>query len=129
MQEEESKKFSWQARGRSFVYAWRGIRMLIYGEHNARIHCCVAVLVVIAGFALGISAWEWCAVALCIGGVLAAEAFNSAIEALADRITTEKDEKIGKAKDIAAGGVLLFVMGSVVTGLIIFIPRIVSLFL
>ena len=57
-------------RGRSFVYAWQGIVSLFGNEPNARIHLCVALLVVAAGFFFNISASEWCLVTLCIGGVL-----------------------------------------------------------
>lgn len=118
------KKFSWKARGRSFIYAFAGIRSLFTGEHNARIHAVAAVAVIIAGFLFRITAMEWVAVILCIAGVLMAEAFNSAIEALADKISPEKDPLIGRAKDIAAGAVLLFVIGAVAVGLIIFLPYI-----
>ena len=55
-----------------------------------------------------------------------AESFNSAIEALADKISPDKDPLIGKAKDLAAGAVLLFVIVAVAAGLIIFIPKIIS---
>lgn len=121
---EGNEKFSWRARGRSFKYAFRGIGMLVGGEHNARIHCVVALLVVIAGFVFGISALEWIAVTLCIGGVLMAECFNSAIEALCDKVSPEHDPLIGRAKDMAAGAVLLFVIAAIVVGLIVFIPKI-----
>lgn len=120
-------KFSWKARGRSFKYAWSGIRTLVCGEHNARIHVCVALLVIAAGLTLGLAPWEWCAVSLCIGGVLMAEGFNSAVEALADKACPTPDPLIKRAKDIAAGAVLLFVAGAVAVGLIIFIPKIFNL--
>lgn len=121
------KKFCWTDRGRSFKYAWQGIRTLIVCEHNARIHLAVTVLVIFAGFIFSISAVEWCLVALCIGGVFFAEAVNSAVEALADKVSIEKHPLIGKAKDLAAGAVLLFVCGAVTVGLIIFIPKLLSL--
>lgn len=120
-------RFSWKARGRSFRYAWQGIRALVAGEHNAWIHCCVAVAVIAAGVCLRLQAWEWVAVCLCIGGVLMAEGFNSAVEALADKVCQQPDPLIKRAKDIAAGAVLLFVMAAVAVGLIIFIPKIMSL--
>lgn len=121
------KKFCWTDRGRSFKYAWQGIMTLIVCEHNARIHLAVTVLVIVAGFILKISAMEWCLVSLCIGGVFSAEAVNSAVEALADKVSIEKHPLIGKAKDLAAGAVLLFVCGAVAVGLIIFIPKFLSL--
>lgn len=52
-----------------------------------------------------------------------AEAFNTAIEKLADRVTCERDPLIGAAKDVAAGAVLLFAIASVAVGLIVFIPH------
>ena len=61
--------------------------MLLRGEHNAWIHSAAAVTAVTLGLWLGLSALEWVAVAMCIGAVLAAEAFNSAIEALSDRVS------------------------------------------
>ena len=51
-----------------------------------------------------------------------AEGFNTAIETLADRITSDWDPMIGRAKDVAAGAVLLFVLASIVTGLLVFVP-------
>ncbi len=123
-----SDKFSWRARARGFKYAWAGIVALVRGEHNARIHCVAAVAVIAAGLWLGLDRWEWVAVSLCIGGVLMAEGFNSAVEALCDKVCTERDPLIKRAKDIAAGAVLLFVASAVVTGLIIFLPKLINLF-
>lgn len=124
---EKGKSFSWKARARSFAYAWHGICALLRCEHNAWIHVSVTVAVLAAGIIFGLSATEWCLISICIGGVLAAEAFNSAIEALADKVSPERDELVGKAKDLAAGAVLLFVCGAVAVGLIIFIPKLMCL--
>ncbi|MCM1377798.1 MAG: diacylglycerol kinase family protein [Clostridium sp.] len=117
------RRFSWKARGLSFIYAWRGILSLVRQEHNAWIHVGASIGVMIAGIVFGLNHTEWCLVILCICGVLAAEGFNSAIEALADRITEEDDPLIGKAKDIAAGSVLLTALGAALIGLIIFLPK------
>lgn len=122
------RKFSWKERGLSFKYAFKGIGALLRHEHNARLHATAMVLVIIAGFIFSITAIEWCVISICIGGVFMAEAFNSAIEAIADKVSPEHDPLIGKAKDLAAGAVLLFVGGAVAAGLIIFIPRILNFF-
>ena len=53
-----------------------------------------------------------------------AEAFNTAIEKLCDKVSPERDPLIKTTKDVAAGAVLLFVLGAVAVGLIIFIPKI-----
>lgn len=120
-------KFSFRKRAKSFSYAFRGIADLFRCEHNARIHAVVGALVVAAGFFFSISPSEWTAITICIGGVFAAEAFNSAIEALADMVSKEHHPLIRRCKDTAAGAVLLFVLGAVVTGLIIFIPKLSAL--
>ncbi|MDE6811239.1 MAG: diacylglycerol kinase family protein [Muribaculaceae bacterium] len=114
-------------RLRSFKYAFNGIGLL-FEQPNARIHAVVTIIVIVCGIWVGLEAWEWSIVAICIGGVLMAEAFNSAIEALADKISPDYDPLIGKAKDLAAGAVLLIVMGVVTAGLIIFIPKLIEKF-
>lgn len=132
------ERFSWKKRGRSFGYAGKGTLTLVREEHNAWIHCAVAVCVIIAAAIFDCSAAEWCLIIICIGGVLSAEAVNSAVEALADKIspcddpTLGKssagfDPMIGKAKDLAAGAVLLAAIAAVAVGLIIFIPKVVNL--
>lgn len=125
---EETGRFSWRKRAKSFRYAWNGIVWLLRTAHNARIHCVVAVAVIVAGCLLHISPGEWAVVVLCIGAVLAAEAFNSAIESLADRVTREQDDAICHVKDLAAGAVLLVAVAVVAAGLWIFLPKIIGLF-
>ncbi len=110
-------------RVRAFRCAFVGIGRLFSREDHAKIHLFAAVCVVSAGIIFHIERWEWCAVIICIGGVFMAEAFNTAVEKLADRITGERDPLIGVAKDVAAGAVLLFAIASVAVGLIVFIPH------
>ncbi|MDE7381228.1 MAG: diacylglycerol kinase family protein [Muribaculaceae bacterium] len=126
---ESPSPFSWRARGRSFIYAWKGIKTLIISEHNARIHSVAALLAIICGFIFSIAPGEWIAVILCIGIVFMAEAMNSAIEALADHASSDYHPLLGKAKDIAAAGVLFTAIAAAIVGCIIFLPRIISLFI
>lgn len=116
--------FTLRKRLRSFGYAFHGIRLLITQEANAWIHCFAAVCVVVAGFFFGISVSEWIAVIFAIGMVLAAEAVNTAVEALADRVTQEYDEAIKRTKDLASGAVLILAIAAAIIGCIIFIPKI-----
>ena len=120
----KEEKFSIRKRMKSFGYAFRGIRTLLHDEHNSRIHVFAMVCVVVGGFLLGISLIEWCVVALCCGGVLMAEAMNSAIEAIADLVSPEYHPLIKKAKDVGAAGVLMMAIAAATAGLIIFIPKI-----
>ena len=116
----------WQKRRRAFACAFKGIYSMFATEAHPKIHLLAMVCVILFGFLFHIEPWEWCAVSICIGGVFMAEAFNTAIERLADKVTRERDPLIGAAKDIAAGAVLLFVFASVAVGLIIFIPKFIA---
>lgn len=115
-------------RGNSFVYAFRGIKLLFGNEANAKIHLCFGVLVIFAGIIFNLSASEWCAVIVCIGTVFFAEGMNTALEKVCDKVSPGYSELIGKAKDLAAGAVLLFVICAIMIGLIIFLPKILALF-
>ena len=113
------------ARLRSFQYAFAGIVLLFREEHNAQIHATITVLVVVAGVVLRVSPVEWAVLVICIGVVLAAEAFNSSIERIADYLTLEHDDRIRDIKDLAAGAVLLCAIAAAIVGLIVFVPHIV----
>ncbi|MCX6981467.1 MAG: diacylglycerol kinase family protein [Verrucomicrobia bacterium] len=113
----------WRGRGKSFACALRGIAVLLRTQMNARIHLLATVLVVAAGFVFRISSGEWVPLAFAIGIVWIAEAVNTAIEALADRITRENDDAIRRAKDVAAGAVLLAAITAAIIGLLILGPH------
>lgn len=121
----KKEPFSFGARLRSFRYAFRGIYILIREEHNARIHLAVMICVVGAAAYLGFSAMEWVVLTVTISMVISAEAFNSAIEGACDHSCKgEHDPIIGRAKDLAAAGVLIVAMAAVVIGSVLFIPKI-----
>ena len=122
----EKSPFTFRARARSFVYAFRGVKALLLREHNAWLHLGAACTATAVGWFFGISRTEWCLVAFAVGGVLAAEAFNTAIETLADALAPEQNPAVGKAKDLAAGGVLLTSLAAAVVGLLIFVPPFVQ---
>jgi diacylglycerol kinase (ATP) len=113
----------WRGRGKSFACALRGIAVLLRTQTNARIHLLATVLVVAAGFVFRISRGEWVPLAFAIGIVWIAEAVNTVIEALADRITQENDDAIRRAKDVAAGAVLLAAITAAIIGLLILGPH------
>jgi diacylglycerol kinase (ATP) len=113
---------------RSFGYAVSGIRQVVCQEQNARIHLLVALCTVIAGCCFRISAVEWMAIVLAIGGVMAAETFNTSIEALSDTVSPEHSENIKRVKDFAAGAVLIVALAAAAVGLTVFLPKIMVLF-
>ena len=113
---------------RSFGYAIHGIRLMIRQEQNAKIHLTAILLVVVAGFIFHLSLLEWLIVVIVSGGVFAAEAINTSIEALSDTIAPEYNKNIKQVKDFAAGAVLVAAITAIIAGLIIFVPKIIAFF-
>lgn len=120
---------SWRSGGwlcqriSAFRDAARGFRVLLADEPHARFHAVATVLVLWLGFWLEISAAEWCAVILAIGMVWVGEAVNTAIEAVVDLVSPERHALAGKAKDIAAGAVLLAAVTAASVGGVVFLPK------
>lgn len=110
----------------SFKYAFTGMWSAYKSERNMKIHIAVAILVILFGVFLQISTYEWIACTVCFAMVIGAEMFNTAIETVVDIAMPKKDERAKKAKDVAAGGVLVFAIGSAIIGSIIFIPKIID---
>lgn len=116
------------ARLRSFGNAFRGLKVLLQTQHNARIHALATVLAVAAGALLGISPAEWALIALAVVCVWATEALNTSIESLVDLVSPELHPLAAKAKDVAAGAVLVAAIGSVIVGVLVFGPYALKLF-
>jgi diacylglycerol kinase len=121
-------KFSLSERLRSFRYAFNGIIDLIRYEHNFRIHIVILLAVILAGFIIGISLTEWMAILFVSALVLISESLNTSVEHLSDAVSPGTNEKIRKAKDIAAAAVLISAIAAIITGLIIFVPKLLNLF-
>ena len=92
-----------------------------------KIHCVAAVLVVIAGVILKISAIEWCICMVLFGLVMALEHVNTAVEAVVDMVTEEYHPLAKVAKDTAAGAVLIAAIMAAGVGLLIFVPKVLEL--
>jgi diacylglycerol kinase (ATP) len=118
--------FCLSERARSFRHAFRGIVLVARSQHNAWIHALATIGVAAAGLWFGVTRWEWCALVFAIGLVWTAEALNTALEFLADEISQERRELIGKAKDAGAGGVLLASITAAIIGVIVFVPHILA---
>ena len=112
---------------RSFGYAFQGIFTCVRKERNMKIHCVVAVFVVIAGVILKISAIEWCICLALFGLVMALEHVNTAVEAVVDMVTEEYHPLAKVAKDTAAGAVLIAAIMAAIAGGIIFLPKIAQI--
>ncbi|UBM58018.1 diacylglycerol kinase family protein [Marinilongibacter aquaticus] len=112
---------------KSFTYARQGFVKLLRSENNFQFHFLAAILVTVAGLYFRLTALEWLAVFTAIALVFSAEAFNTAIEKLADRISTEREEALADIKDVAAAGVLIVAILALVIGLSIFGPKVFQL--
>jgi len=119
--------FSWKARLKSFVYAWKGIVSFFGREPNAQIHLAATVLVLVLSVTLGVNKWEIIAVVFSIAFVWIAEMFNTAIEKAMDFISIKKHPQIKLIKDISAGAVLIASIAAVIVGCLIFLPKLVIL--
>jgi diacylglycerol kinase (ATP) len=117
-----AEKFSLAARVNSFRHALRGVRETLTTQHNARIHLVMTAAVCGLGWALGVSRLEWCALILAGVAVWVAELLNTALEGLADAVSPEPHPRVGRAKDAAAGAVLLAAAGASLVGLLVLGP-------
>jgi len=114
--------FSFVKRLQSFRHAFRGVKYLAVSQHNAWIHSVATVVVIGLGLFFKIHRTDWLWLTVAIALVWMAEAFNTAIEVLADEVSQEHRVRIGRAKDVAAGAVLIAAMGAVVIGVVVFEP-------
>lgn len=115
---------------RSFSFAFSGIFRIIKTERNIQIHLLAALIVIVLGLIVDLSRMEWLLVVLIIFVILAAEAFNSVIEEICNLLREKLNlayEETKLARDISAGAVLLLAIASIIIGLSIFIPYLLSL--
>lgn len=125
----EKKRFSIIARARSFRYAVRGIGIILKTQHNFWIQIVGAVVVSFLGIFFHISPSEWAVLILAMTAVFVAESFNTAIEIDIDLTSPTYHPYARDTKDVAAGAVLITVLGAVLIGLIIFVPKVVDFLL
>lgn len=104
----------------AFVYAFRGVADSVRRGRNIRIELALAVYALLLSAATLTTPGQWAAVLVVIGLVLAAEVFNTAIEALCDKVSRERNEEIRFVKDAAAGAVLLCAMAAAAVGFLLF---------
>lgn len=105
---------------RSFRYAARGV-CLCLRERNFRFHTVAAAYVLLLARHFLQSAGEWCALILTIALVLCAEAVNTAVEQAVDLACPRQDERAARAKDAAAGAVLLCAVAAVAVACALFL--------
>ncbi|MGH7245367.1 MAG: diacylglycerol kinase family protein [Candidatus Levyibacteriota bacterium] len=113
---------------KSFKYAFEGVWYAIKYNQNLRVHIVVAILVILASIFFHVDPFEMGILGVMILLVIASEMINTAIEQMVDLITKEHRQEAKVAKDVAAGMVLVAAVGSVIVGILIFVPHIRLLF-
>mgnify|MGYP003526496320 FL=1 len=124
----QKKRFSIIARARSVKHALRGIGIIFKTQHNAWVHGVIALIVIGLGFWLQISEGEWAVILLSITSVLAAEAFNTAMEIDIDLTSPTYHPYARDTKDVASGAVLITALGAAIVGIVVFVPKLWTLF-
>ena len=113
---------------KSFGYAFKGLAYAYRTQLNLRIHLVITAITLLLGWYLSLSANEWLWILLCITIVLSAELLNTSIETLTDMVSPGYHPKAGHVKDIAAAAVTITAVFAIITGCIIFVPKLLLLF-
>lgn len=109
-------------RIRSLRCAACGVGVVVASQRNAWVHAAATAAVACAALCLGVTRAEWCWLILAVVSVWAAEALNTAFEFLTDLASPEFHPLAAKAKDVAAGAVLITAVGSALVGVVVFAP-------
>jgi diacylglycerol kinase len=123
---ERKKRRRWRDK---FRVAFRGIKMGIRGHSSFAVHFFFTALVLAAGVILRCGVLEWCLLLGCIGLVLTAELFNSAVETLFRGLDEATQQRVWPCLDISAGAVLLASLTAAVIGSVVFLRQVAILFL
>lgn len=112
----------------SFKYAIEGIIANLKTERNLIIHFITTIIVIIVGFVLKISLYEWIACIIVFGLVISLELMNTSFEKLVDLCMPDINPKAKFIKDTAAASVFVSAIIAVIIGIIIFLPKVINLF-
>ncbi len=114
----------------SMQHSVNGIKTVFQDERNFRFDVVAAIGVVILGFLLNIERVEWYWIVFCIFLIFILEMLNTVVEQLVDLMVEHNYHLAAKkAKDVAAGVVLMGAIFVLIMASGIFIPKIVQMFL
>jgi diacylglycerol kinase (ATP) len=99
---------------------------MLKSQHNAWVHATASVIILLVAALFRISPHEWCWLVIAIMAVWTAEALNTALEFLANAASPEFHPLVAKAKDVAAGAVLISAAGSVIIALLVLGPYVLT---
>jgi diacylglycerol kinase (ATP) len=105
---------------RATGYSWRGLRAAVRHEAAFRQELLLGLPLLLAAPWVGRSALEALLLAGSVVAVWIVELLNSALEALADELSLEQRERLGRAKDLGSAAVMLaLLMAAAVWGTVI----------
>lgn len=116
------------SRLNSLKYAFTGIHTALKDQPNLMIHCLIASMVILLASILDITKPDWLALIIVIGLVITLELTNTAIEEVVNSFTDQVHPAAKKAKDVAAGAVLISTFTAIIIGLVVFLPYFIVLF-
>jgi len=105
---------------KSFLNAFRGVFLMMKNERNFQIELFAFFINLFLIFYLKLSTTDTILILIVSFSVLSAEIFNTAIEKICDMVQPEFDQRIGFIKDIAAGGVILMTILSIIVGILVY---------
>ncbi|MEM9368607.1 MAG: diacylglycerol kinase [Planctomycetota bacterium] len=107
---------------KKFGNALAGCRWAFRTQSSFWVHVTVSVLVISVSIWLGLTPVQWSVITLCIGIVIAAELFNTAIEQIVQVLHPAEEPRLGRALDMAAGAVLVLAVAAAAVGTITLLP-------
>ncbi|CAB3392127.1 diacylglycerol kinase [Kyrpidia spormannii] len=108
----------------SFRCAADGVVHALRTQRNMRVHFALAVAALVAALLFQLSTVELALVFVSISFVIAAELFNTAVEAVVDLVSPQYHPLARIAKDTAAAAVLLAAINALVVGYFVFLGKI-----
>jgi len=116
----------WKMHSISIKNASFGVLWAAETQPNYVIHLAFSFLALLVGYIVGITKTEFIIFIFLIFTGLAFETVNTAIEVATDAIDHSWRMDIKVAKDVAAGAMLIYAVGSAIIAAIILIPHILS---
>ena len=128
VESQNFKKLGFKRVLKSFKFSFDGLKYAYLHEQSLALHVIAMAVIISFGFGFKISPMQW-VITLVMGSlILVAELFNTAIEAVVDMVTGEYHPLAKVAKDTASAACFVANMTAAGMWLVVFIPKIISLF-
>lgn len=128
VEEHEFKKLGIKRMFMSFKYSFDGLKYAYLHEQSLVLHIIVMAIIIACGLGFHITPIQW-VITLVMGAlILVTELFNTSIEAVVDLVTGEYHPLAKVAKDTASAACFIADMMAFGMWLVVFVPKIISLF-